>query len=115
MFDFASPSSSRKKAHSRKSSISPSSPVQVSYSPNGTLAVGSSFISPAPPKVKKHVMNFNKVGKELYFISKVVLRGRVIHPKVCTYPVVAQLCDKLAFQGWINLFLILRPQCLSMR
>lgn len=89
MFDSVGPSSSHKKARSDKSSISLSSPIWVPSSPEGTPAPNSSFVPPAPPLVKKHVENFNKVEKELYFNSKAVLRGRVIHYEVCTYPVVA--------------------------
>lgn len=79
MFDSTGPSFDCKKAHSNKSSISLSFPVQVSFSPEGTPAPYSSSVPPAPLKVKKHMENFNKVRKELYFSSKAMLRGRVIH------------------------------------
>lgn len=96
MFNLAGPSSSHKKAHSGKSSLSQLSPIQVSSSLEGRPAPSSPSVSPAPPRGKKHVENFNQVRKKLYFSSKAVLRSRVLYPEVSTYLVVAQLCNKLA-------------------
>lgn len=104
MIDYAGPSSGRKKAYPGKSATSSSSPVRVTSSPDGALVPTSPSAPPTPFCVKKYVENFNKLGKEIYFVSKGVLRGRFIYPEVRTYLVVAQLCDKLSSQGWIDLF-----------
>lgn len=102
--DSVSPFSGWKKACPGKSATSPSSPVRVSSFPEGNPTPGSPFAFPSPSRVKKHVKNFNKMGKKIYFGSKGVLKRWVIHPEVCNYPVVSQLCDKLAAQGWLDLF-----------
>uniref|UniRef100_A0A0V0IA18 Putative ovule protein n=1 Tax=Solanum chacoense TaxID=4108 RepID=A0A0V0IA18_SOLCH len=45
------------------------------------------------------------MGKERYFGSKMVLKGRTFHPEVRSLDVVKKVLDLLYFQGWVDLFL----------
>ncbi|KAK4727241.1 hypothetical protein R3W88_032158 [Solanum pinnatisectum] len=45
------------------------------------------------------------MGKERYFGSKGVLKGRTFHPEVRSLDVVKKVLDLLYFHGWVDLFL----------
>jgi len=46
-----------------------------------------------------------EMGKEKYFRTKFVLRGRTFHPDILSIDVVKRVCELLDFQGWGDLFL----------
>ncbi|KAG5589986.1 hypothetical protein H5410_040500 [Solanum commersonii] len=56
-------------------------------------------------KNSKNLAKYLAMGKERYFGSKVILRGRTFHPEVRTLDVVMKVLDLLYFQGWVDLFL----------
>lgn len=45
------------------------------------------------------------MGKEIYFGSKSILRGRTFHPEVTSLSVILKVLGLLYFQGGANLFL----------
>ncbi|KAH0668834.1 hypothetical protein KY289_023327 [Solanum tuberosum] len=56
-------------------------------------------------KASKNMKKFLKMGKEKYFRTKFVLRGRTFHPDILSIDVVKRVCELLNFQGWGDLFL----------
>lgn len=55
--------------------------------------------------MNKNLAKFLSMGKEMYFSSKAILRGRVIDLQVRDLPHVQQLIRKFNVQGWAHLFL----------
>ncbi|KAG5601797.1 hypothetical protein H5410_033167 [Solanum commersonii] len=56
-------------------------------------------------KASKNMKTFLEMGKEKYFRTKHVLRGRTFHPDILSIDVVKGICDLLNSQGWGDLFL----------
>ncbi|KAH0649982.1 hypothetical protein KY284_029894 [Solanum tuberosum] len=88
------------------------SPVPLSSSPV-ILGSESDDISASNPsgahfqskKASKIMKKFLEMGKEKYFRTKPVLRGRTFHPDILSIDVVKRVCELLNFQGWGDLFL----------
>ncbi|KAH0665440.1 hypothetical protein KY285_026646 [Solanum tuberosum] len=56
-------------------------------------------------KASKNMKKFLEMGKEKYFRTKHMLRGRTFHPYILSIDVVKRVCELLNFQGWGDLFL----------
>lgn len=82
MFDSIRPFSSCKRVSISKFLVSRSSPIHVSFFPKETPLLYSPPLPPAPSYLNKYVLNFNCIGKHLYFSSKAVLKGQAMHPEV---------------------------------
>ncbi|KAG5604260.1 hypothetical protein H5410_025752 [Solanum commersonii] len=88
------------------------SPVPPSSSPV-ILDSDSDDISESNPsgahsqskKASKNMKTFLEMGKEKYFGTKPVLRGRTFHPDILSIDVVKGICELLNSQGWGDLFL----------
>ncbi|KAG5628083.1 hypothetical protein H5410_013301 [Solanum commersonii] len=86
------------------------SPVPPSSSP---VILDSDDISASNPsgthsqskKASKNMKTFLEMGKEKYFSTKPVLRGRIFHPDILLIDVVKGICELLNSQGWGDLFL----------
>lgn len=59
---------------------------------------GTSQTSPPDAPQTKNVARFYSLGKDNYFGSQKVLKGRVIDPTVTSEPGMARLVEKLRFQ-----------------
>lgn len=64
---------------------------------------------PKPPKVNKNVEKFQALGKERYFGSQKLLRGRVVASDIVAKPGISELVAKMLVQGWAHLFVCLLP------
>ena len=45
------------------------------------------------------------MGREAYFKSQKILRGRTIHPEIKDHTAIKKLLALLAVQGWVDIFL----------
>lgn len=81
MLDSSTLSSNRKRVYLGKAVTSSSSTICVPSSPDDAP-------EPASTHGKKYIENFNKLDKEVYFRSKGVLKGQVIHPEVREYTLI---------------------------
>ncbi|KAH0637937.1 hypothetical protein KY290_036439 [Solanum tuberosum] len=89
-----------------KSPVPPSSsPVILDSESDDISASNPSGAHSQSKKASKNMKKFLEMGKEKYFRTKPVLRGRTFHPDILSIDVVKRVCELLNFQGWGNLFL----------
>lgn len=83
---------------------SSSTPV-ISESDEDILESARSSHPPSSKTLTKNEIKFLAMGREAYFKSQKILRGRTIHPETRDHTAIKKLLALLAVQGWVDIFL----------
>ncbi|KAL3326313.1 hypothetical protein AABB24_037144 [Solanum stoloniferum] len=81
------------------------SPVLLDSKPETVSESSPAAPSSEATKMNKNLAKHLALGKEKYFGTKKVLRGRTFHPDIRTMGLVLRVLELLHFQGWAELFL----------
>ncbi|KAG5590067.1 hypothetical protein H5410_040581 [Solanum commersonii] len=97
--------SSKKRHRTGKSPVrTPKTPIVLDTDDEGVESVHYSTPPPSQTLTKNEI-KFLSMGKEAYFRSKTVLRGRTIYSKIREFPAVKKLLALFAAQEWVDMFL----------
>ena len=97
--------STNKRRRTGKSPACSSSTPDISESDEDILESACSSQPPSSKILTKNEIKFLAIGREAYFKSQKILRGRTIHPEIRDHTAIKFFLSLLAVQGWVDIFL----------